>query len=105
MKERMTQKMTYLGVGVGLVLFAIYGLLPGSFIGGIAGLGVAGLLFGTPVEPGILARMIIALSMLLGVMVSGLIFVTGSSAIGWAVGKLIDTIRTGKAADAESHKV
>jgi len=93
MKERIAQKTTYLGIGIGLVLFAIYGLLPGSFIGGVAGLSMAGALFGTPVEPGIVARVIIALSMLTGVMVSGIVFLTISSAGGWLVGTVIDSIR------------
>ncbi len=105
MKETVTQKTTYLGVGVGLVLFAIYGLLPGSFLGGVAGLSIAGMLFGTPVDPGIVSRMVIAISMLLGIMVSGLIFITASSTIGWLIGTAIDTLRGIKktAVTAESH--
>ena len=93
MKERITKKMTYLGVGAGLVLFTIFGLFPGLLLGGIAGLSMAGALFGTPVEQGIIARTLIALSMLLGVMVSGAIFVTISSAAGWLVGSAIDVLR------------
>jgi hypothetical protein len=107
MKERMTKNMTYLGVGAGLVLFAIYGLLPGSFLGGIAGLNIVGSIFGTPVEPGIIARIVIALSMLLGVMVSGAIFVTISSAAGWLIGSAIDVLSGTKRSleTVESHKV
>lgn len=93
MKERITQKTTYVGAGIGLVLFAIYGLLPGSFLGGVAGLSIAGMLFGTPVEPGIIARMLIAVSMLLGIMVSGLIFLTATSTLGWMIGTAADTLR------------
>ena len=105
MKERITQKTTCLGVGVGLVLFAIYGLLPGSFLGGVAGLSIAGMIFGAPVNPGILSRMVIAISMLLGIMVSGLIFITASSTIAWLVGTAIDTLRGINKAEitAESH--
>lgn len=105
MKERITQKMTYLGVGVGLVLFAIYGLLPGSFLGGVAGLGIAGMLLGTPVDPGIVSRMIIAIAMVLGIMVSGLIFITASSTVGWLIGMAIDTLKGVKktASTVESH--
>lgn len=96
MKERITQKATYLGVGVGLVLFAIYGLLPGSFLGGVAGLSIAGAIFGTPVEPGVLSRMLIAVSMITGIMVSGMIFVTATSTVGWAVGSAISTLKGSK---------
>lgn len=93
MKERITQKTTYLGIGIGLVLFTLYGLLPGSFLGGVAGLSIAGMLFGTPVDPGVISRMIIAVSMLLGVMISGLIFITALSALGWLIGTAVDVIR------------
>ena len=93
MKEGIKNKLTYLGAGIGLVVFALYGLLPGSLIGGVAGLGIAGAIFGTPVEPGVVSRVIIAASMLTGVMVSGLIFVTGASVAGWVIGAVIETLR------------
>ena len=39
MKEgKYTRKLAYIGAGCGLVLFAIFGLLPGSFLGGVMGL-------------------------------------------------------------------
>ena len=39
MKEnRLAKKMAYMGAGCGLVLFAVFGLLPGSFLGGVMGL-------------------------------------------------------------------
>jgi len=80
------------GAGMGLVLFALFGILYGSLLGGVIGLNVAGGLFGTPVEPSILSRAIIALSMLLGVMISGLIFITGSASVGWLIGTAIEKI-------------
>ncbi|GBD99951.1 hypothetical protein BMS3Abin07_01998 [bacterium BMS3Abin07] len=92
MRERISQKMTYLGAGTGLVLFAIYGLLPGSFLGGVAGLGLAGIIFGTPVEPGIISRILVAVSMLTGVMVSGFLFVASTSVAGWLIGTVMDAM-------------
>lgn len=103
MKERMTEKMVYIGAGVGLVLFAIFGLLPGSFIGGVMGLSLAGMLFGTPVEPGVFSRIIIAMSMLLGVLVSGLVFVVATSTIGWLAGTAVDAFRIGKKEEAPAE--
>lgn len=103
MKGTMKDKLMYGGAGVGLVLFALFGLLPGSFVGGVMGLNISGLLFGTPVEPGVIARIIIAISMLLGIMVSGLIFVVASSTFGWLLGTAIDALRSGKAREAESE--
>jgi hypothetical protein len=96
MKEKIANKLIYVGAGVGLVLFAFLGLLPGSFVGGVMGLSISGMIFGTPVEPGIISRIIIAISMLLGVMVSGFVFVTAASTLGWLVGTIIDTLRAGK---------
>ncbi|MGE5894812.1 MAG: hypothetical protein ACM34I_12205 [bacterium] len=101
MKEKMANKLLYVGAGVGLVLFALFGLMPGSFIGGVMGLSLAGSLFGTPVQPGVMARMIIAISMLLGVLVSGLIFVTATSTIGWLIGTGVDSLTMRKEKEAE----
>jgi hypothetical protein len=102
MKTReMAKKMAYIGAGAGLVLFAIMGLLPGSFIGGVIGLNIAGSLFGMPVSSALLPRLIVGLSMLLGVMVSGIIFIAGSTVVGWLIGYVIDSLKVGKAAPAE----
>jgi len=89
MRKSMGNKAAYLGAGAGIILFAIYGLLPGSFLGGTAGLGIAGSIFGTPVDPGIISRIIVTVFMLLGIMVSGLVFVTASSIAGWLLGSIV----------------
>ncbi len=93
MKEG-AKKGTYIGIGAGLVLFAIIGLLPGSFLGGVIGLNIAGALFGTPVSSQILPRLIVGVSMLLGVVVSGVVFVTASGILGWLIGTVIDHLRS-----------
>jgi len=96
MAEKISNKLMYVGAGVGIVLFAVFGLLPGSFLGGVMGLSLAGTIFGTPVEPGVIARIIIAASMLLGVMVSGLIFIVASSVLGWIVGMAIEAVQSAR---------
>jgi len=96
MKEALAHKPTYIGAGVGLVLFAIFGLL-GSFLGGVMGLNIAGAVLGTPVTSNVLSRLIVGGSMLIGVMVSGIMFVTTFSLAGWLIGTAIDRIRVGKA--------
>ena len=50
-EKDIAKKGLYVGAGAGLVLFAIIGLLPGSFIGGVVGLNIAGSIFGYPVRP------------------------------------------------------
>jgi len=91
MKTTLSRKTAYLGAGAGLVLFAIFGLLPGSLLGGAAGIKFAGMLFGLPLEPGVVSKSIVLLSMLVGVMVSGIGIVTATSTAGWLVGNVIDT--------------
>ncbi len=95
-KGEIAKKGLYVGAGAGLVLFALIGLLPGSFIGGVVGLSIAGNLFGTPVGAALLPRIIVGMSMVLGVMVAGVVFVVGGSLAGWAIGYLIDLVKTGK---------
>jgi hypothetical protein len=85
-------KLGLVGAGVGLVLFALFGILYGSLIGGIVGLNVAGGLFGSPVAPSVISRIIIALGMLIGVMISGLIFISGPASLGWLIGLAIEKL-------------
>ena len=78
----------YIGTGVGLVLFALVGLLPGSLIGGVTGLKAAGLL-GIAQET-LIARMIAAAGMLIGVLVAAVVIIFGMGAIGWAAGSIME---------------
>jgi len=86
MKTTLSRKTAYIGAGAGMVLFAIFGLLPGSLLGGAAGLKFAGMLFGLPLEPGIIQRVIVLASMLVGVMASGIAIVTATATMGWLAG-------------------
>lgn len=97
MKEKTyTKKLTYIGAGCGLVLFALFGLLPGSFLGGVMGLNLAGIMLGAPVTSGVLPRLIVAASMVVGIMVSGVMFIMASSTAGWLIGTVIDALRAEK---------
>jgi hypothetical protein len=91
-----TKKLAYMGAGCGVVLFAVFGLLPGSFLGGVMGLNVAGIFFGTPVGEGMAPRMLVAASMVVGIMVSGMMFIMASTTVGWLIGTVVDGIRAGK---------
>jgi membrane protein YqaA with SNARE-associated domain len=92
------KKGIYIGAGAGLILFAILGLLPGSFVGGVLGLNIARSIYGMPLEPALIPRIIVGVSMLLGVLLAGLVFVVGSSIVGWLIGSAIDSIRHTRAA-------
>ncbi|MGD0282701.1 MAG: hypothetical protein ABSB95_10095 [Dissulfurispiraceae bacterium] len=91
-----TKKGLYTGVGAGLVLFALAGLLPGSFIGGVIGMNIAGSIFGLPLTASLLPRLIVAVSMLTGVIMSGLVFVSGGAIFGWLTGTVIETLIASK---------
>jgi len=91
-----TRKMAYIGAGCGVVLFAVFGLLPGSFLGGVIGLNIAGALLGTPVSTGLFSRLIVAGSMVFGVMASGILFLTAASLAGWLAGTVADAVTSGK---------
>jgi hypothetical protein len=99
MKNKLSRKTAYIGAGAGLVLFAIFGLLPGSLIGGALGIKFAGMLFGLPLQGGLAAKAIVLTSMLLGVMVSGIVIVTASSASGWLVGRALESTAPEKASN------
>lgn len=91
-----SKKLTLIGAGCGVVLFAVFGLLPGSFLGGVMGLNLAGMLLGLPVTSSVLSRLIVAASMVIGVMVSGIMFITASSLAGWLLGTVADALTAEK---------
>jgi hypothetical protein len=104
MKNTIARKGAYIGAGAGLVLFALFGLLPGSLLGGAAGINVAGWLFGLPLEPGLISRAIVLVSMLVGVLVAGIAIVTASSTVGWLIGSLVDGAVQKAHKEAEAQK-
>jgi hypothetical protein len=91
MKTTIARKTAYIGAGAGLVLFALFGLLPGSILGGAMGINIAGWLFGLPLQPGLVSRMIVLASMLMGVLVAGIVIVTTTATIGWIAGKVLES--------------
>jgi hypothetical protein len=89
--DGMAKTAAYVGAGAGITLFAIFGLLPGSLIGGSVGIKIARVLFGSPVTSQLLPRVTIAVSMLLAVFVLGSLFVACGAMIGWMLGNMVDS--------------
>ena len=86
---------TLFGAGIGLALFLAVALLPAMLYGGYAGLLLAGGIFGTPVVPTMLPRMLIVFGMAMGVVAVGSLFAVVGAAAGAAVGALTRiTVRT-----------
>ncbi|MDP2278499.1 MAG: hypothetical protein Q8K51_09780 [Nitrospirota bacterium] len=98
----MAKRGLYIGAGVGLVLFALIGLLPGSFIGGVLGLKIASAIYGTPVGIALLPRLIVGASMLFGMVISGIVFVIGASLIGWLAGYVVDAVKYSRVSELET---
>ncbi len=88
----LSRKLTYVGAGIGLVLFALFGLLPGSFIGGVLGLNIAGKLFGIPITPSLPTKIIIAVMMITGIIVSAVLFIMSTAILGWLIGYILGAI-------------
>lgn len=87
-RDEIAKKAALVGAGIGLAMFALFGLLEGSVIGGAIGLDIVNSLYDPSVSPTLLARAIIAGSMLAGVVVSGTVFVVGCASIAGAAGYL-----------------
>ncbi len=92
MKKRgYARKFAFIGIGAGAALFALFGFYPGSLLGGAAGVKMSGLLLGLPLEPGLVSRALVLVSMLVGITVSGVMMVTAASSLGWMIGKIVDS--------------
>lgn len=102
MKTTMARKAAYMGAGAGMVAFTLFGLMPGSLLGGAAGINIAGMLFGLPLESGLVTRVIVLASMLAGVFVSGIAIVTATTTAAWLAGKAADGLMPLRTAEAKA---
>jgi hypothetical protein len=94
MKDKgFSKKFLYMGAACAAVLFAVFGVLPGSCLGGVMGLNVAGILLGLPVTSGKLSTLLVAASMATGVIVSGIIFITAAVSTGWLISRVLDAVK------------
>jgi hypothetical protein len=100
----MSKKGLYVGTGIGLILFFLVGLLTGSFFGGMAGLKVMESITGKPLEPTLISRMVIVLSMLAGVVASAVIFIGGLGVLGWAAGFVFEANKKPQIAAQETAR-
>ena len=92
-RSELMKKCGLIGSGVGVALFAVFGLLQGALLGGTAGLALANHVFGETtlvmMANELLPRMILAGSMLAGVIFSLAFFVITGAAMGVAGGFLL----------------
>jgi hypothetical protein len=88
MKAEISKKGLYIGATAGLILFMLIGLLPSSFVGGVLGLKIASYIAGQSIETALISRAVVGISMVTGVLVTGFVFVSVASLIGWAVANI-----------------
>ncbi len=84
---------TLVGAAVGLSVFLAVALLPALLYGGYAGILLAGGIFGTPVVPTLLPRLLVVFGMGTGVVAVGSLFAVVGAAAGAAVGALTGAAR------------
>ncbi len=107
-RSQIAKKSGLVGAGVGLALFALFGLLEGSLIGGTIGLSIVNSLLDGLNNMTLLSRAIVAASMLAGVILAGIVSVVICSSAGWALGYVIGWLSEPKAvaaADETGHQV
>jgi hypothetical protein len=92
-KNRLSSKLGYVGAGIGLALYAIFGLMPGAYLGGVLGLNMVNAILGVAAEATVLHRVMTAVGMLTGVMVAGMMFTVSGGCLGWLSGMAVDAMR------------
>jgi len=100
--REIAKKGLYVGTGTGLILFVLVGFFSGSFIGGVIGLKISAALFSTPANAALLPRLIVAVSMVLGVITSAIVFVFGTGLLGWAAGFVLETLKADRMVEAKA---
>jgi len=92
-RHEIGKKCALLGGGVGLALYAVFGLLQGAVFGGTGGLLLVNWLFGRGavemMSGELITRVIIGGAMVVGVLVSLVMFLTLSSVAGYICGYAI----------------
>jgi hypothetical protein len=103
-KGRIAKQSGLVGAGIGLAVFALFGLLQGSMIGGAVGLDIINNVLHEQAGVSMLSRVILGASMLAGVLVAGAILVLAFSAAGYALGFAVGWLFEPKAAAYEGSK-
>jgi pheromone shutdown protein TraB len=85
LRNAVARKAALIGSGIGLAMFAVFGLAQGSLIGGAIGLDLINSTMGAAGET-LISRIALAASMIAGILVAGIVFVVVFSAAGWLVG-------------------
>ncbi len=104
-RSELMKKCGLVGSGIGLALFAVFGLLQGALLGGTAGVAIANYIFGANtfevMGNDLLPRVIMAASMLAGVVISCVMFVVAGGVVGAAGGFALSLLTRSETKESE----
>ena len=86
----------YTGAGAGIAVFALYGFLPSSFLGGIVALNMLGAWVSPVATAGVVERFVVALFMGLSVLLAACAAGFAGGACGRLVGTALDRVRASR---------
>lgn len=89
-RTALTKKIGRIGIMAGLAAFLAFGILQGALVGGTVGLNAGAYLFG-PADGGLAVRTMAGTGMIMGVLITGAMFMTCGLAAGMLAGALITT--------------
>jgi len=91
-KNDMMAAGTKIGAVTGIILFAVFGLVPGAYLGSYAAIAALAAMTGGPVEPTLIMRMLIVVGALVGIGVSALVGIVGGALAGTGLGYVADAV-------------
>jgi len=84
---------TKIGAAVGVIGFLVFGIMPGFFFGSYGALIVMShLMGGSPVEPSMLVRAVVAVGVLMGEVCMASVSIVSGAILGTAIGYLIEAV-------------
>jgi hypothetical protein len=92
-EKKYSKNFALIGGGVGVVLFAVFGLLTSFFIGGVMGVNLAEKFLGYPLTSAVIGRLIISASIGVSVTVAAIMSIGLSSLAGWLIGTIVETVK------------
>jgi hypothetical protein len=92
-EKKYSKNFSLIGAGVGVVLFAVFGLLTSFFIGGVMGVNLAEKFLGYPLTSAVIGRLIISASIGVSVTVAAIMSIGLSSLAGWLIGAIVETVK------------
>ena len=108
-RKEMVRMGTKIGAALGGLVFLVFGLIPGFYFGSYGALIVLKHLMGGPVEASVIARMIIAMGSILGLVCVASVSIVAGSIAGTALGYLIEAVtapaevKEAEKAEAKTH--